>query len=247
MKKLVRLLLVGTLYFQLLQAKDDKVLGYIGSGLTVGTFNDKIEQFKPVNYPIPQFPKPKNLYNSYCKEAVCLDTASGVGPNIETGAKIRLHKMIELDLYGSLTWMYVFVNTYPNSAISKDSYYKLKKQGIWNYVFNTALNADLTLRIWNIGIFGGAGISLWGRSYESILESKFGDEKTSNVLYLNHSYHINAGLSYLHKDIEFVFRFSMPMKKMIENRKGNNGVIDYDERITFGKTYIISFITRKYF
>ncbi|RDU72605.1 hypothetical protein CQA66_04700 [Helicobacter aurati] len=260
MKKLIITLLTFT-SLQLIYAKDvsSKIfLVYAGGGVTGGILPGELQQTTIPNYPATITPNgnPAVALDNrlLCTEATCNLNGFGGGVNLEAGIKVRPIKIIEFDLYGNLMWLYVIDQKIPNAiqlretGINEDYIYK--EPGLWNYAGAATLNADVTLRIGTIGLIGGVGISVWGRNYNVILRNEgiFNREETKekNVDYINTAFHINAGASYRHEDMEFVMRFTMPLHTKIHYAQGNNGIADYNENLKF-KYYTLSLVTRKYF
>lgn len=259
MKKFSIVALFTLINFLQLEAKDISnriFLVYVGGGFTGGFLPGELQQLTKPVYP-EALDNTHRLNSQYlCQESTCTLGALSGGVNAEAGVKMRpFVKLIELDVYANFASMYLIGAKLPNQTQLRDKRssfddFIYEKPNTWDFAFSATLNADVTVRIWRIGLTGGIGVGLWGRQYNAILQNRGtfnrGETKETDAGYLDGAAHINAGISYQHQDMEYLLRFTMPLRTMTSHAKGNNGIIDYDE-IARLQYYTLSIVARKNF
>lgn len=258
MKKFVNLTLfvfalVGLLHVEAKDINNRIFLPYLGGGLVGSVVNGRAQQIKPVTYTPNVFATTPNVFATHvntsflCQEETCDISSIGGGFFGEAGLKIRpIVKLIEFDIYANAGLIYSIPINIPNKTTLKDGRYVYKKPSLWSNSAFLLINAEATLRIGRIGLFGGVGAGLWFTSYRATLIDVFNDEKDSEASYNDAMIHASAGISYLGKDMEFILRFTMPLKPSVDHAIGNNGIVDYEEKATL-KYYALSINIRKFF
>ncbi|RDU70626.1 hypothetical protein CQA66_07890 [Helicobacter aurati] len=244
---------------------------FLGGGVNGIANISKVTELMPVDYSniaqtFPNFNSSSNIINQMCKSGTCDLNSLGGGLSVEAGVKLRPSSFLEFDLWIGFDYSFMLgSDVYPNAIKLKDNfgydYQNTYKDGefpsVWSDLMHLSLNATATFRVKRFGFTGGIGGGMWGNSYNITLKKKdiFDDkEKTERTGGTSGgSLNLILGLSYAWDNMwgenrkgEIAVRFVMPLTEMVHEESGNNGYVDYKERITV-RPYMINIISRYYF